>query len=90
MLLLGKDITEAYNKLMHSQDWGAVGHAMSLIMFGALIAFAMELSEYLVVLETSSLTLSVAGIVKVNMFSCCIYNLKYTVFKWNVIKWDFI
>lgn len=52
---------------MYSQDWGAIGHTIFLVIFGALIAFAMELSEYLVVAETSSLTLSVAGIFKVSM-----------------------
>lgn len=60
----GKDVIEAYHKMVNSQDSAIVGDAMSLIMFGALIALAMELCEYLVVLETSSLTLSVAGIVK--------------------------
>lgn len=35
------------------------------VSFGAFLAFAMELSEYLVVTYTSSLTLSITGIFKV-------------------------
>lgn len=38
---------------------------MGKVMLGAIIAFFMELTEYLLVSYTSSLTLSVSGIVKV-------------------------
>lgn len=38
---------------------------MVLLMAGALIAFMLELSEFLVVSHSSGLTLSVAGIFKV-------------------------
>lgn len=38
------------------------------VSVGATIAFAMELSEFLVVTYTSSLTLSIAGIFKVKYF----------------------
>ena len=37
---------------------------MGLVGFGGLIAFCMEVAEFLLVSYTSSLTLSVAGIVK--------------------------
>lgn len=45
---------------------------------GAIIAFAMELSEFLLVAKTSSLTLSITGIFKVhfiNNFFYIIYHL---------------
>ena len=35
------------------------------VLIGAIIAFFMELTEYLLVSYTSSLTLSVSGIIKV-------------------------
>lgn len=38
------------------------------VLVGAVIAFFMELTEYLLVSYTSSLTLSVSGIVKVYRF----------------------
>lgn len=37
-----------------------------LIISGSLIAFALEVTEFLVVWHTSSLTFAVSGIVKVN------------------------
>lgn len=37
-----------------------------LIITGSLIAFALEVAEFLVVWHTSSLTFAVSGIVKVN------------------------
>lgn len=42
-----------------------VGHTLWTVLLGALIAFCMEFSEYLVISCTSSLTLSIAGIFKV-------------------------
>uniref|UniRef100_A0A1B6FYX5 Sugar phosphate transporter domain-containing protein n=1 Tax=Cuerna arida TaxID=1464854 RepID=A0A1B6FYX5_9HEMI len=47
-----------------SKNWSSISHSMSLVVGGAFIALAMELSEYLVVSCTSSLTLSIAGIFK--------------------------
>jgi solute carrier family 35 protein C2 len=46
---------------------------MSKILLGAFIAFFMEMCEVLVVGYTSSLTLSIAGIVKVKKKTtyCC-------------------
>lgn len=49
-----------------------VDHVVAIlgkILLGAFIAFFMELAEYLLVSYTSSLTLSVSGIVKVNQSS---------------------
>jgi len=40
-------------------------HTVNAIVIGALMAYFMEVAEYLVVTNTSSLTLSVAGIFKV-------------------------
>lgn len=37
-----------------------------LIIIGSLIAFSLEVSEYYVVYKTSSLTLTVVGIIKVS------------------------
>lgn len=37
------------------------------VLVGAIIAFFMELTEYLLVSYTSSLTLSVSGIIKVSI-----------------------
>lgn len=48
-----------------SYDRHAVLMTASKVGAGAVIAFAMELSEYLVVVNTSSLTLSIAGVFKV-------------------------
>jgi solute carrier family 35 protein C2 len=39
------------------------------VLVGAVIAFFMELTEYLLVSYTSSLTLSVSGIIKVRVLS---------------------
>ena len=41
-----------------------------VLMAGALVSFMLAVSEYLLVYHTSSLTLSVAGVVKVD----CIYS----------------
>ncbi|CAL8112898.1 unnamed protein product [Orchesella dallaii] len=46
------------------QEKAAFLYAMNAILLGALMAFFMEIAEYMVVAYTSSLTLSVAGIFK--------------------------
>jgi len=38
-----------------------------LVLLGALLAFFLEFSEFLLVCQTSSLTLSIAGIFKVSL-----------------------
>ena len=46
----------------------SVNHLLTVsgeVLIGAVIAFFMELAEYLLVSYTSSLTLSVSGIIKV-------------------------
>ena len=53
--------------LLGSYDRHAVLMTVCKVGAGAIIAFAMELSEYLVVVNTSSLTLSIAGVFKVTM-----------------------
>lgn len=50
--------------LYDSQQGHQALSTVSMVGAGALLAFAMELSEYLVVVNTSSLTLSVAGVFK--------------------------
>ena len=47
------------------QDGYVLLRNLCLLLFGALLAFMLELSEFLVVSHASSLTLSVAGIFKV-------------------------
>lgn len=60
-LLSGTDLLEHVAK----RSWSDLSHPLSLVVAGAFIALAMELSEYMVVVHTSSLTLSITGIFKV-------------------------
>lgn len=55
-----------------AKSWSEMSHPLSLVVVGAFIALAMELSEYFVVSRTSSLTLSIAGIFKVKIY-CELY-----------------
>ena len=57
-----------------------VNHLLTVfgeILVGAVIAFFMELTEYLLVSYTSSLTLSVSGIIKVRnmIFSLSLFEM---------------
>jgi solute carrier family 35 protein C2 len=52
-------------KFFHYHDVVAVVFTLLQIVTGAVLAFCMEVAEFLVVTHTSSLTLSVAGIFKV-------------------------
>ncbi|XP_017029891.1 solute carrier family 35 member C2 [Drosophila kikkawai] len=52
-------VGDMHNYTMHEITW-----AIAQITFGALLAFFMEFSEFLVLCKTSSLTLSIAGIFK--------------------------
>jgi len=50
-------------------DWSDVGSILltaSAVIAGAILAFSMEVMEFLVVTYTSSLTLSISGVFKVN------------------------
>ncbi|XP_020800066.1 solute carrier family 35 member C2 [Drosophila serrata] len=49
---------------MHNYTSNEITWAIARITFGALLAFLMEFSEFLVLCKTSSLTLSIAGIFK--------------------------
>ncbi|XP_054275905.1 solute carrier family 35 member C2 [Macrosteles quadrilineatus] len=60
LVVEGGDLIADFEK----RSWPALSHSLSLVVGGAFIALAMELSEYLVVSQTSSLTLSIAGIFK--------------------------
>lgn len=46
---------------------GDLNHLKNNFFLGSVIAFLMELSEYLLLVFTSSLTLSIAGVFKVNI-----------------------
>jgi hypothetical protein len=47
------------------EHWSQVTHSVFGVLLGATIAFLMEISEFLLLMVTSSLTLSIAGIFKV-------------------------
>jgi solute carrier family 35 protein C2 len=49
-----------------TDNYELVGKNLLMILSGAILAFFLESSEFLVVLFTSSLTLSISGIFKVN------------------------
>lgn len=51
-------------KVFRIKDRGVLVRTVSCLLAGSLLAFFMELSEYLLLTYTSSLTLSIAGIVK--------------------------
>lgn len=73
------------------QQKAAFLYAVNAILLGAIMAFFMEIAEYLVVTYTSSLTLSVAGIFKVycagvkillcKSLYCSLFRTKITLFK---------
>jgi solute carrier family 35 protein C2 len=52
-------------KIFRYQDTAVVVITLLQIVVGAVLAFCMEVAEFMVVTHTSSLTLSVAGIFKV-------------------------
>lgn len=52
-------------QLFRYSDSGVVTASCCIVLFAALLAFFLELSEFVVVLHTSSLALSIAGVVKV-------------------------
>lgn len=64
--ILGKRILDGLDVVMQT-DSSVIMDMWLKISVGAFIAFAMEVSEFLVLCSTSSLTLSVAGIFKVCM-----------------------
>uniref|UniRef100_A0A2M3Z6L7 Putative solute carrier family 35 member c2 n=1 Tax=Anopheles braziliensis TaxID=58242 RepID=A0A2M3Z6L7_9DIPT len=59
----GRRLIEGYH-LLYQLPWTTVLDVWLKISIGAFIAFAMEVSEFMVLTSTSSLTLSVAGIFK--------------------------
>lgn len=58
------------------EQWSTLAHTVGSVLLGASIAFLMEVSEFLVVSLTSSLTLSIAGIAKVSKLLISIHELK--------------
>lgn len=56
-----------YNGI-NATDWSDIGNILSTtstVIAGAILAFSMEIMEFLVVTHTSSLTLSISGVFKV-------------------------
>lgn len=69
---------------LKSTDWSDIGNILlttSAVIAGAILAFSMEVMEFLVVTYTSSLTLSISGIFKVNddiyQFHCASLHIMY-------------
>ena len=55
------------DNLFRFTDYSILFRNLGLTLLGALIAFMLEFSEFLLVCQTSSLTLSIAGIFKVGV-----------------------
>ena len=53
-------------KLFNAPDGHALWMTISMVMFGCFLAFMISVSEFLLLSHTSSLTLSISGIFKVN------------------------
>ncbi|CAB3364763.1 Hypothetical predicted protein [Cloeon dipterum] len=59
----GVSLASTY-KAFRFEHWTELAHTMFSVVLGATIAFLMEISEFLLIMVTSSLTLSIAGIFK--------------------------
>lgn len=47
----------------------------SRILIGSCLGFSLEVSEYFAVYKTSSITLSIVGIIKVSINICFVYSI---------------
>jgi solute carrier family 35, member C2 len=56
------------NRFFRSDDLSNIAYNISFILIGSLLAFFLEASEFLLITYTSSMTLSIAGIFKVNFY----------------------
>lgn len=82
-LLLGQQLLYQL-QLLNKNSFAHIGYYIGIFGSSALLAFSLEFSEFLLVSNTSSLTLSVSGIFKVK-FVCflnriwilCLYNNLY-------------
>jgi len=54
--------------VLNKKSFGHIGYYVGIFGSSALLAFSLEFSEFLLVSNTSSLTLSVSGIFKVKNF----------------------
>lgn len=63
----GQEILQQTLSLNTPEEWDAAFEIALKILVGALMAFFMEVGEYLVITFTSSLTFAVAGIFKVTI-----------------------
>ncbi|XP_059473583.1 solute carrier family 35 member C2 [Neocloeon triangulifer] len=63
VLIEGVSLASTYQAFRFDQ-WSELAHTVFGILLGASIAFLMEISEFLLIMVTSSLTLSIAGIFK--------------------------
>jgi len=55
------------------RDSGLLAVHLLILFAGAILAFMLEFTEFLLVSHTSGLTLSVAGIFKVNLYFVCLH-----------------
>ena len=53
-------------KFFRTENYPNIFHNLSWVLIGALLALGLESSEYLVITNTSSITLSISGIFKVS------------------------
>ena len=58
--------TTVYGFAFH--EYILLARNIGVLMIGAALAFVLESSEFLLVMQTSGLTLSIAGIFKVSQF----------------------
>lgn len=65
--VIGRKLYDGYLGLPEVPNTEIITVVLQIII-GAVLAFCMELSEFLVVSFTSSLTLAVAGIFKVSLY----------------------
>ncbi len=62
--ILGVDLA-ASKATFRTENMSDSMHTLNLILFGGILAFCMEVAEFMVIRFTSSLTLSIIGVVKV-------------------------
>lgn len=77
-------------KIFRYQDTAVVVITLLQIVVGAVLAFCMEVAEFMVVTHTSSLTLSVAGIFKVWDIMSCVFNPAMVRFLHKLTGQDFL
>jgi hypothetical protein len=65
--LIGVEIA-ASKSIFRYEEFSAASHTLMLIVIGGLLAFCMEVAEFMVVTFASSLSLAIIGVLKVRKF----------------------